>query len=276
MKFKIHPLFFALALLLMLLGFGLNVAFCFVAVFIHELSHRLAAKSKGYVLNEMVIMPYGAVLYGKEYLPPKAGVFIAVMGPVASLATAALTASLWWIFPATYAYTEGFLMANLSLGVLNLLPAFPLDGGRVLLGLFKNQNKALKALRIVGIVLSVIMFSLFVTSVFFEINLMLGLFSVFMFYGATYGTQNERYLQIASVQGKNYNEGVDQRTVYISQNVQLLKLLKQIKSTSIVKFVVVDDEGNPVWELAEHEAQNLLLKNSLKATLQEVFKNNTH
>ena len=40
-------------------------------------------------------------------------------------------AGLWWFYPVTYAYTDGIFYASAAMLALNLLPAYPLDGGRI-------------------------------------------------------------------------------------------------------------------------------------------------
>jgi hypothetical protein len=53
-------------------------------------------------------------------------------GPFVNAVLCVGIVALWWFFPETYAYTDTLLYANMGMLLLNLLPAYPLDGGRIL------------------------------------------------------------------------------------------------------------------------------------------------
>ncbi|HKL93887.1 MAG TPA: M50 family metallopeptidase [Clostridia bacterium] len=273
MKIKIHPLFFLLALVLILLGQAITFVCTFIAVLLHEMSHALVARARGYRLREIVLLPYGAVLFGEESIERTSSVLIALAGPVANGVLALFTLASWWLFPSTYGFTEPFLWANVTIGAFNLLPAFPLDGSRVVLGLCKNKPRALKGLRIFGIVLALISFGLFIASAFYAINFTLGLIGIFLFLGATFGTEKEMYFHISDREFKNYNEGICERVVHISTCVSLLYALKFINSKYITTFVAVSKDGKTVKKITEDEMRKLLECNPLKMSLNEAIDN---
>ena len=117
------------------------------SVLIHELSHAKAAYERGYVLNRITLMPYGAVLKGGEKIDSADQIFIAAAGPGANAALCLALYALWWRFPVTYAYTEALFDTSLAIGLFNLLPLYPLDGARIVLAISKKPLRALKALR---------------------------------------------------------------------------------------------------------------------------------
>lgn len=269
MKIKIHPLFFLLALTLIALGQAFVFVATFAAAFLHEMAHAVIAKSRGYCLNEMVLLPYGAVLSGEESIEKVSSIIIALAGPILNFVLSLFTLGLWWLFPATYPYTEMFLKANLVIGIFNLLPAFPLDGARVVLGLAKKKNKALKGLKIAGVVLSVVLFALFIASALFKINFTLGIMAVFLFLGATFGTDKEMYFHVTQTNFKNYNEGVSVRKVLLSCEVPLLRAVKHLKSEYLTTFEVVDKKGNEMFTIDEPEMKKLFEKNPLNKSIKE-------
>ena len=109
----------------------------FLAVTVHELSHYLVALIAGAQDMTVVLMPYGAVLTAKGELPHFGAVLMA--GPFANIVLASFALSACWIFPELYGYFKSFVQANVLLAALNLLPAYPLDGGRLLRFLFPQK-----------------------------------------------------------------------------------------------------------------------------------------
>ena len=99
----------------------------------HECAHAFAAAKLGYKLNAIVLMPFGAVIDGDlKGISLKDEIFVAVCGPLCNLITAVLFVALWWFAPTMYAFTDVAFYSSLSIALLNFLPAYPLDGGRIL------------------------------------------------------------------------------------------------------------------------------------------------
>lgn len=134
MTFSLHPLFYIFGLYFAFTGkvFSfLTITFCAVA---HEFGHALAAERRGYKLKKITLMPYGAVISGETGGMTVADeIYTVIFGPLVNLCAGLSILALWWLFPITYPYTELAATANFSLFFVNLLPAFPLDGGRLLL-----------------------------------------------------------------------------------------------------------------------------------------------
>ncbi len=117
----------------------------FVTVFLHELGHALAAKKYGIKTKDITILPIGG-LARLEKIPekPSEELVVAIAGPAVNIAIAGITA-LFITIPAadelTLQLTGGvnssnfflnFFIVNIFLAVFNLIPAFPMDGGRIL------------------------------------------------------------------------------------------------------------------------------------------------
>jgi Zn-dependent protease len=106
------------------------VAF-FVSIVLHELSHALAARHYGVGTESIDLWALGGVARLDRDAPsPRAEGFIAAAGPLASLAIGAVTFAAGWAAASTVVLWIGFV--NLALGLFNLLPGAPLDGGRIL------------------------------------------------------------------------------------------------------------------------------------------------
>ena len=136
MRVRIHPLFFAAIPLYVLFGGVTGYLLAFVAITVHELAHTLVAKIAGAKDLSLLLMPYGATLVTKGDFPHLGAVLIA--GPFTNIILASVTLSACWLFPELYGYLKHFITVNVALAILNLLPAYPLDGGRLLRLLFPS------------------------------------------------------------------------------------------------------------------------------------------
>ena len=272
MKLKVNPLFFAFTLILVLMGQGIKLMLSILALLLHEAGHLLVARVRGYVMKNASLMPFGAMMSTEGRFDKTSGVLIGLAGPFANLAVALLTLGVWWLFPSIYGVTRFFLFANLSLALFNLLPVYPLDGSRVALALAKNKLRAIKWLKGLGIAVSVLFFGGFIATLFFKVNFSLGIIAVFLFYGAAFGTKDETYLHVLSVQSKNFAVGVELKTVMISAHAPLIRYFHHVGRTSETTFKIVDDNGALIKTLSEKELKLLAAQNKLSKSFSDIRK----
>ena len=123
----------------------------FLSVLVHELSHSVLAQRKGIPVHGITLFIFGGVSrLGQEPDRPATEFAVAVVGPLTSVLLAAVFGGTWYLLGNGQSAVEVvlFLLAwsNLSLGVFNILPGYPLDGGRMLRalvwGLTGNHRKA--------------------------------------------------------------------------------------------------------------------------------------
>jgi Zn-dependent protease len=115
----------------------------FGGVLLHELAHSLVARRKGIKINSITLMIFGGIASMEEGVPdPKAELPMALVGPIASLVVGLVCMGIAYAVPAVIKnlpvagiviFVFGYLgVLNIILFAFNLLPAFPMDGGRVL------------------------------------------------------------------------------------------------------------------------------------------------
>ncbi len=105
------------------------------SVLLHEASHAIVAKRLGYPVSSITLHFLGGMTSIEgEAKRPREEFLIAVVGPLTSIAVGAVALLLLPVTPdgLTRLAMEGLAGANLLVGVLNLVPGLPLDGGRVL------------------------------------------------------------------------------------------------------------------------------------------------
>ena len=109
----------------------------FVSVLVHELAHSLVATAHGLTVRGITLHVFGGVSHLEDEAPtPRAEALIAAAGPLASFGIAAV---LWGLRAAGLAASGSvgavvsyLITVNIMVGVFNLIPGFPLDGGRLL------------------------------------------------------------------------------------------------------------------------------------------------
>lgn len=132
MKISVHPLFFAAGIACALFG-GLPIFLIYtLTALAHECGHIFCAHGMGFSCEGIKLMPYGAAAVCEiEGISPSDEVKLALAGPAVNAAICVSLAGLWWFYPITYAYTDTVMQANVIMLAINVMPAYPLDGGRV-------------------------------------------------------------------------------------------------------------------------------------------------
>ncbi|MFH1828666.1 MAG: site-2 protease family protein [Nanoarchaeota archaeon] len=128
---------------------GVAALLLFVSVLLHELSHSLVAKARKIKVESITLFFFGGVAgINKEDMKPSSEFMMAIAGPIFSLLLAGiffliykLNGNFFWT-----AITFYLFQLNLILALFNLVPGFPLDGGRalraILYAYFKDLKKA--------------------------------------------------------------------------------------------------------------------------------------
>src|SRR5581483_10936127 len=139
------------------------VAIIFGCVVLHELGHALVARRSGVAVRSIILLPIGGVTLmedvGQHNPDPARDIRIAIAGPLVNLVIAALSGIFIYLFlPQVRLWGHPFVHAgnlpralfwgNVFLGGFNLLPAYPMDGGRVLRALFAERMDYVRATRL--------------------------------------------------------------------------------------------------------------------------------
>ena len=185
-------------------SFLLALFFCVV---LHELGHALTARKFGIRTRSITLLPIGGVA-AIEKVPddPREEILIALAGPAVSLCIALL---LWILLTVTGTlvsveelsvvggpFLQRLMIVNLIIAVFNLIPAFPMDGGRVFRALLSMRLEATKATRIAAGI------GQFIAILFAALGLMhnpfLFLIAVFIWFGAALEAQTATIQQALS------------------------------------------------------------------------------
>ena len=273
MKIKLHPLFCLLAGVFLVMGQFELLCGYLVSIVAHEVAHNRMAKLRGYGMGVITIMPYGGSLESGDDYNDGDNILIALSAPLFNLAVATFIVALWWLIPDVYDYTLDLCFANLSLGLVNLLPLYPLDGSRVVVSLVKNKLRAVKILKWFTLVAGGIMLVGGIVLVFFTFNITLPIFGLFLILSGIFTSKGQSYYHLANSRPfvKDYTHGLKEETVYISGDSQLFKFLRYLGRDKICRFIVTDGNGDKLCEVEERTLEKLCMTNELSVSILEAL-----
>jgi Zn-dependent protease len=180
----------------------------FICVLLHEFGHAFAGRYYGVPTPDITLLPIGGVARMLA-IPdkPKEEFVIAISGPAVNIVIAAVLAPMLWLTGGFFSGPAGetreilynLLLVNLGLVVFNMIPAFPMDGGRIFRSLLAMKIRWTIATRIAGRT-GQVMAALFFVWGFMQGNIMLTIIALFVFNGA----QDE-------IRFANYREDLDRQ-----------------------------------------------------------------
>ena len=239
----------------------------FLCVLLHEFGHSLVAQRLGIEIQGITLLPIGGVSNMKS-LPerPKDEVKITIVGPLVNVVLALIFFGLALVLGAVplvpsnlftgfdsvgqFFFYLGYL--NVLLALFNLLPAFPMDGGRVLRGLLATRLGAVRATDISSVVGQLFAFAFLLIGMF-SANLILIFIAIFIFFGASGEAQMVhqrelmRGISVADVMGtKPHTETV---TPYHTFGQVLDSVLHGYQED----FPIVDDNGKLLGMITRSE-----------------------
>lgn len=235
----------------------------FILVFLHELGHSLAALRFGIPVKDITLLPIGG-LARLERMPEKPiqELIVALAGPLVNVVLAVALTPLVIILAVAQGerislamLTEPGLLgllfflftANISLAVFNMLPAFPLDGGRVLragLGFFTDYQRATQIASTVGRIMAV---GLGLIGLFSG-QVMLTLIALFIFF---VGGQEAQAVETRGVlRGVRVAQALAKNTVALSPHATVGQVASLMLTSRQPDFAVLDPQTGQLLGVA--------------------------
>ena len=266
--FRLHPLFVTVGIWYAFTG-DLFLFFLSAIVAVqHECAHAFAAAKLGYKLNAIVLMPFGAVIDGDLHgISFKDEMYVALCGPLCNLITAAFFVALWWFEPTMYAFTDTAYYVSLSIALINLLPAYPLDGGRILkcaLARFfsrldpqtgRAERRAETICRAVTALFAAVLTVAFVRQcVCRSPNFTLLAFALFLIVGALGNRDKSAIYARMDFSCKDaLQRGVEIKRVALSATCPIKNALRFLSRGSYLILEIYDERENHLFDLPQNE-----------------------
>lgn len=222
----------------------------FLCVVLHELGHALTAKRYGIETKKITLLPIGGVA-SLERLPedPRKELQVAIAGPLVNviiciilyplLKIPALTSNvdlLSKITPQNFIYS--IFVINLFLVLFNAIPAFPMDGGRVLRAILAMSMGRLKATNLASKLGQIIAFCFFALGFFY--NPFLIFIGLFVFFGAY--SENAVVQQMEFLRGHKVGEAMMTHFSILHPEDTIAEAKEKLLSGSEVAFAIMENE----------------------------------
>lgn len=259
MKLFIHPLFVLFLVFAFVGGEGAVAVALVLAVLVHEFGHALAAAHYGIRTGRVSLLPFGAqVEIDATFLPTQQRVIILLAGSFANMIFALAIGAMLWIFPALFFAWEVLIIANAIPAVINLLPIYPFDGGKILMEFARTKRwkfivRALSSAVFVGL----LVYGLVILHLMTVLMAVMVLAMIHIEFKSTKFVSTFRASKVGEV-----------REVAISASSTLLSVYKHLSPKHYTKFVITDKDNQFLYE---NELEQLLLKNELSCCIGEAI-----
>ena len=231
------------------------VILLYLSVLVHELAHSVVARGYGLPVRRIVLNPLGGVSEIEREAPTPGREFaVAGAGPALSLVLAAIGWGLAQLAPygVTGALIRQLMVANIIVGIFNLLPGLPLDGGRMLRAVIwkitKKPTTATIAAAWVGRGLAIALLAI----PFFSGRLAGGdivstlwvlVIAAFMWTGATQSIKATRFRErLPALQARR----LARKAISVSASTPLAEAIRQADDAGARAIVVVDHDSKPI------------------------------
>ncbi len=220
----------------------------FGGVLVHELAHSLIAKKNGIKINSITLLIFGGVASMEDQLPdPMVELPMALVGPLTSLLVGLFFSGLVYIVPLTisdtavagvFVFIFGYLaILNFFLFAFNLLPAFPMDGGRVLRAWLAKRmplHRATKIAADIGKGFAVIFGLIGIIS----LSPILLLIAFFIWIGASQETTSVKYNVL--LQDIRVGSIMSSPVMTVAPTLPVTRVIEMMYATKHLGFPVVD------------------------------------
>jgi Zn-dependent protease len=228
-----------------IVSFGL-----FGGVLVHELAHSLIAKRNGIGINSITLLIFGGIASMEDRIPdPMVELPMALVGPLTSLLVGMLCSGLVYIVPSVIAdpavagvliFVFGYLgILNIILFAFNLLPAFPMDGGRVLRAWLAKRMPLHRATRIAADIGKGFAVVFGLVGIIF-LSPMLLLIAFFIYIGASQETTSVKYSVL--LQDIRVGNIMSSPVVTVAPALPVTRVIEMMYATKHLGFPVVDHD----------------------------------
>jgi stage IV sporulation protein FB len=267
-QIELHPSFFILLTLVVLSGEPVFAAASAVFSFLHEFAHRAVAARLGYTAERISFGLFGGVLHIREgFIKPRHELLIQLAGPFFNLLMAFLLYEAYFYF--YLPWLVPVILANAVLALYNLMPFYPLDGGKVMdlyLSFFIGYGRAQKISRIFSLIFTVFLFLFGIYLVQYNVlNLFLSVLAVNLYIARE---QGNGFIFYRIARGVEENDRPDTPRIQMCrEDMKASRIMERLKPHDKKVYAVISGKGKYKGQLNEKELLDAIYYCGLYADL---------
>lgn len=264
-------------LIFLVLGLKVEIALAFFWITLHELAHYVIAMKVGAKVDGFKVHCLGATLELNDYeeLSQSEQIIICFSGPLFNFIVAGICYFLYKIYGSGIAFS--CYEVNLILGLFNIIPAYPLDGARIL-SAFLSQRMLYKKAKNTAVYISYfaagVMALIFGATIVYihKLSIFILVFSVVIIYETYQEKRKVMYIIMGDIIKKRNKlikkKYIDNKSVSVYYNQNLINILSLVEKNKFHTFYVLDDDMKLMYILREDELMDAL-KTEGNITLKE-------
>lgn len=254
---ELHCSLFLLLLLISLSGNSIFAAASLLFSFLHELAHKAVAVHLGYTPEKISYGLFGGVLHLREgFIKPVHELLIHLAGPFFNIVAAFLLYAVYQYYE--FPWLELLILANIILAIYNLMPFFPLDGGKIVdlyLAIFLGYGRSQKISRFFSLIFTVSLFILGLYLVQYNVlNLFLSALALNLFIARKQDNSFIFYKITRNIE--NSAKSGNEKIVVCREDMKAIKIIERYKPLECRIFTIVNDKGKYKGQLTETELLN--------------------
>jgi stage IV sporulation protein FB len=257
-KIYIHPLLWVVVAIAVVTAHFIELSLLLLIIFIHEMGHAAAASFFSWRLKKISILPFGGVAEMDEHgnRPLKEEAIVTLAGPIQHIW---LMAGAFFLYEAgfmsEYIYSH-FMQFNFMILIFNLLPIWPLDGGKFIFLWLSLKDSFPKAFR------QTLIFSIFAVSLFAimilliePINLNVWIVVAFIAFTLRYEWKQSHYVFLRFLMERYYGNTNEFRTLkplVVKTDDLVIHVLEQFQR-GCKHPIIIEENGKETGSLDENE-----------------------
>ncbi|MGI5849099.1 MAG: M50 family metallopeptidase [Christensenellales bacterium] len=278
-KLKINLFIIPAIIIMVLIGMGDIVLYTIPVILLHEWAHVLAATALGMTITEMELLPFGCAAKMQCFAMSRAKeIIVAAAGPATNMVFACIVFIIdRYVYEMVIA--EKLISSNIAIATINLLPALPLDGGRIARAAFASFMGYKRATRITsyaGVLFASIIVAVgIIAALKNTINPSFFILGFFLCLSSLKELKSAPYMLIRDFSGKR--QKIDKRkTLSINrfaamQNNKVSDIMREFEAGKYNIVTVLDNDMGVLGELDERQILDGMMEKGTHATLWSIF-----
>ena len=253
-------------------GYSTIYVVSYITALLHELSHILNAKLLKIRISKVEIYPFGvcAKLSDSYIASSEKEFLVAFAGPFSNLI-------FFWICSILFTFFQPEILKycmnlNLAMCILNLIPALPLDGGRILKAILTSKYGILRAynfmVKLSRLLICVILIAALIIFFVYDFNFSLILISVFLLQNICAEQKTISLITLKEIIKRKDNKIISgeksAKTICVNKNAPARTILKHLSYDYVFVIHIVDDFGEIIKTVTEIQVLSKLTEKGIR------------